>query len=91
MDDWFSVENADFIWDFIENGVDSSNFKIQASYENVLFETGTPFVGDILPPFARTAYPEVSNILMAAEADFNRATLVTINGTFFPSIQNLNF
>lgn len=29
--------------------------------------------------------------MMASKADYNRATLITINDTFYPTIENLNF
>ncbi len=91
MDDIYSVEDFKYIEDFIEKGVDPSYFKVQSQYEKVLFEDGTPFVGDVLQPFMPIDIPTESTILMAAEADFNRATLLTINGSQYPSITNLNF
>jgi hypothetical protein len=48
------VEGPDFIQDFIEKGVQPEGFSVFTSYSSVLFDNGTPLVGDILQPFIDT-------------------------------------
>lgn len=72
MNDRFSIDDMEKIKEFIEEGKSSPIQMMQAWYREVLFNSGTPFVGDSLLPFIPVETPIVSRVIMASDSDFTR-------------------
>jgi hypothetical protein len=67
-----STEDKIYVKDLIEKGQLSIGPRGKSKYSEVLFNSGTPFVGDSLPEFMPVNQPIVSSITIVSASELER-------------------